>query len=86
MVREGLSEEAAIILRPGLKGNNQTYKNKQYKSLYTGTETESPRCVSRTEKKSSMTVPSKPGAAWCEIRQVGPGFVGSGGQWIGSTD
>ena len=53
MVREGLSEEAAIILRPGLKGINQTYKNLagQYKSLYPGTETESASMCFKDRKK-----------------------------------
>lgn len=53
MVREGLSEEAAIILRPGLKGINQIYKNlaRQYKSLYTGTETESASMCFKNRKK-----------------------------------
>ena len=51
MVREGLSGEAAIILRPGLKGNNQTYKNRQYKCLYTGTETESASMCFKNRKK-----------------------------------
>ena len=76
MVSGGLFEEAAIILRPGLKGIRHTRTMLgSIKNLCTGVETGSASlCFKNRKKRAAWSVPSKPGAVWCEIRQVGPGL------------
>lgn len=88
MVCGGLFEEAAIILRPGLKGIRHTRTMLgSIKNLCTGVETRSASLCFKNRKKGQRSqCPASQGQRGMRLGRLALDCVGSGGQWVGRTD